>query len=403
LKYLLRFKIEVHGRVDKHDIIGAIFGQTEGLLGTDFDLRELQDKGRIGRIIVNISYKGSKTTGELEIPSNLSRPETAVLAAMIETIDKVGPYDSKIELAEIKDLRLEKLGKIVERAKEILENWREKAPDAKEVLKQVSKPPRKPEIIEYGPEKLPAGPGIESSDTIILVEGRADVQNLLRYGYTNVIALGGAKEKIPDTIKKLIEKKKVVAFVDGDRGGDLILKTLLHEAKIDFVARAPPGKEVEDLTGREITAALKEMVPAQKYMKKLGIPVPEEKPVIQEKPGPPQLKPEKPVEAEKPREEIIEIPKNVVETIKDLKGTLEAVLFDGDWNIVKRVPVRELYNTLETLEDNVNAVFMDGIITQRILDAAARKGIKLIVGVKAQKIGVRPEGVRFFTFNELFG
>ncbi len=399
LKYLLRFKIDVHGRVDKHDIIGAIFGQTEGLLGEDFDLRELQDKGRIGRIIVNISYKGSKTTGELEIPSNLSRPETAVLAAMIETIDKVGPYDSKIELLEIKDLRLEKLGKIVERAKEILENWREKAPDAREVLKEVSKPPKKPEIVEYGPEKLPAGPGIDTSDTIILVEGRADVQNLLRYGYTNVIAMGGAKEKVPETIKKLSQKKKVVAFVDGDRGGELILKTLLHEAKIDYVARAPPGKEVEDLTSREITSALKEMVPAQKYMKKLGIQIAEERAPPEKPPTP-----KKPDEVEKPvKEEIIEIPKEAVDIARDLKGTLEAVLFDEKWKPVKRVPVRELYNTLESLDGGVKAVFMDGIITQRVLDVAARKGVKLIVGVKAQKIGVRPEGVKFFTFNELFG
>ncbi|MCE4617459.1 MAG: DNA primase [Desulfurococcales archaeon] len=399
LKYLLRFKIDVHGRVDKHDIIGAIFGQTEGLLGEDFDLRELQDKGRIGRIIVNISYKGSKTTGELEIPSNLSRPETAVLAAMIETIDKVGPYDSKIELLEIKDLRLEKLGRIVERAKEILENWREKAPDAREVLKEVSKPPKKPEIVEYGPEKLPAGPGIDTSDTIILVEGRADVQNLLRYGYTNVIAMGGAKEKVPETIKKLSQKKKVVAFVDGDRGGELILKTLLHEAKIDYVARAPPGKEVEDLTSREITSALKEMVPAQKYMKKLGIQIAEERAPPEKPPTP-----KKPDEVEKPvKEEIIEIPKEAVDIARDLKGTLEAVLFDEKWKPVKRVPVRELYNTLESLDGGVKAVFMDGIITQRVLDVAARKGVKLIVGVKAQKIGVRPEGVKFFTFNELFG
>lgn len=415
MKYVVKFKIEIHGRVDRHDIIGAIFGQTEGLLGQEFDLRELQDKGRVGRIKVDIKHQGSKTVGEIEIPSNLSRPETAVIAAMIETIDKVGPYDAKIQLVEIKDLRLEKLEKIVERAKNILNQWRESTPDTKEILKKIVTPEKAPEVIYYGDDRLPAGPDIDRSDTVIIVEGRADVINLMKYGIKNTIALEGAKERIPETIKELAKKKTTIAFVDGDRGGELILKTLLSEVDIDYVARAPPGKEVEDLTGKEISRSLKDIIPADQMRKKLGIEkeeaVTEEKEEVlteevtekveelkEEKPKE-EVKP--PVEKEKPGIETIAIPKDVLDKINDLKGTLEAILYDAEWNETKRVPVRDLVSELEKIESNVFAIVMDGIITQRLLELADSKGVKIIIGVRTGKITVRPPGIQFFTFQDL--
>jgi len=416
LKYVVKFKIEIHGRVDRHDIIGAIFGQTEGLLGQEFDLRELQDKGRVGRIKVDIKHQGSKTIGEIEIPSNLSRPETAVIAAMIETIDKVGPYDAKIQLVEIKDLRLEKLEKIVERAKNILNQWRESTPDTKEILKKIVTPEKAPEVIYYGDDRLPAGPDIDRSDTVIIVEGRADVINLMKYGIKNTIALEGAKERIPETIKELAKKKTTIAFVDGDRGGELILKTLLSEVDIDYVARAPPGKEVEDLTGKEISRSLKDIIPADQMRKKLGIEkeeaVTEEKkeeiPTEEVTEKVEELKEEKPkeeaklpVEKEKPGIETIAIPKDVLDKINDLKGTLEAILYDAEWNETKRVPVRDLVSELEKIESNVFAIVMDGIITQRLLELADSKGVKIIIGVRTGKITVRPPGIQFFTFQDL--
>jgi DNA primase len=421
LKYVVKFKIEIHGRVDRHDIIGAIFGQTEGLLGQEFDLRELQDKGRVGRIKVDIKHQGSKTVGEIEIPSNLSRPETAVIAAMIETIDKVGPYDAKIQLVEIKDLRLEKLEKIVERAKNILNQWRESTPDTKEILKKIVTPEKVPEVIYYGDDRLPAGPDVDRSDTVIIVEGRADVINLMKYGIKNTIALEGAKEKIPDTIKELAKKKTTIAFVDGDRGGELILKTLLSEVDIDYVARAPPGKEVEDLTGKEISRSLKEIIPADQMRKKLGIEKEavteegeeEEKPV-EEKEQVTEVEEEKTEEQmeaavsakEKVEEretgiETIAIPKDVLDKINDLKGTLEAILFDSNWKEIKRIPVRDLFTELEKTEDNVFAIIMDGIITQRLLELADSKGVKIIIGVRTGKITMRPPRIQFFTFQDL--
>ena len=415
MKYLIKAKLEVEGRVDRHDVIGAIFGQTEGLLGTGFSLEELQEKDKIGRIHVEIKYQGTKTIGQVLVPSNLDRVHTSIIAAMLETVDKIGPYPARISVEEIKDLRADKIKKIIARARELLAMMREREPDIKEIVREVLeqeqvKPAR---IVEYGPEKLPAGPGVDQADTIIVVEGRGDVQNLLRYGYTNVIALEGARGRVPETIKKLAEKKKIILFVDGDRGGELILKNVLPQLKVDYVARAPEGKEVEELTGKEIARALNQMVPASTIARELGLV--EEKPRPEEKPAPPEEKAEAveepkppeeaPREAEKPSEETvtIAIPKEVLEGIKKLVGTLEAVLYDKEWREVDRVKVRELFERLQSAEKgSVYAVVFDGIITQRLLDVAAEKGVALLVGSRVgSKITYKPGQVKFVTFNDL--
>jgi DNA primase len=413
LKYLIKARLEVDGRVDKHDVIGAIFGQTEGLLGSGYSLEELQDRDKIGRVHVDLKYQGSKTIGIIQIPSNLDRVETSIIAAMIETVDRVGPYNARITVEEVKDLRVEKLKQIINRAREILKQMKEKEPDIKEIIREVLQAEKKFEVkepIEYGPEKLPAGPDVDKSDTIIIVEGRADVINLMKYGYTNVIALGGAKEKVPKTIVELAKKKKAVAFVDGDRGGELILKTLLAEADIDYVARAPPGMEVEDLTGKEIAKALSEAVPAEEYKKKLGLV---ERKEIEEKPVEKEAKAAEVVEKKPeetkgavPAEErttALIIPKEVVEEIPKLKGTLEAVLYGRDWKPIERIKVRDLFNRLQEVEPGqVYAVVFDGIITQRLLDIAAEKKIELIIGARVgSKLSGRPATVRFLTFSDI--
>ena len=421
MKYLIKAKLEVDGRVDKHDVIGAIFGQTEGLLGSEFNLEELQKKDKIGRVHVEIRYQGTKTIGNITIPSNLDRVETAILAAMIETVDRIGPYNARITIEEIKDLRAEKIKQVLKRSKEILKMMKETEPDLKEILREVqSVEEEKPKLVEYGPEKLPAGPDIDKSDTIIIVEGRADVLNLLRYGYTNVIALEGAREKIPKTIIELSKKKKTIALVDGDRGGELILKTLLDQAQIDYVARAPKGMEVEELTGKEIAHALEQMMPAEVYKKKLGL-IKEEKPVEVEKE--PEAKVEKPVTVEVKAEEVkveevpakaveekkpepVElavIPKEVIDEIPKLKGSLEAILYDENWKPIKKISVRDLYPELQKAEPGqIYGVLFDGIITQRIIDAAAEKGVKILIGARTgTKLASKPKDVLFFTFNDL--
>lgn len=394
VKYMVRARVEVDGVVDKHDIIGAIFGQTEGLFGSEFDLRDLQDKGRIGRISVDVKQQGSKTVGEILLPSNLDRVETALVAAMLEFVDKVGPFNARVKVIDIVDVRREKIKKIVERAKEIMLSIREKEIDIKEVLQEIESSVRTAEIITYGPERLPAGPDIDTSDTIIIVEGRADVLNLLRYGYRNVIALEGAKGEIPETIIKLSKSKKTIVFLDGDRAGDMILKELMRVAKIDYVARAPPGREVEELTGKEIAKALKNAVPLETYLQQITREAKEKVEGVGPQPATPVP------EAEAVSEFVI--PEPVIKAIESLKGSLESIIYDKDWKEVLRIPVKDLVDRLVSDEiRDAHAILMDGVITQRLVDIASAKGINILVGSRLGALSKKPTNLTIMTFDDV--
>ncbi|MFZ2071068.1 MAG: DNA primase DnaG, partial [Halobacteriota archaeon] len=243
-KYVVHANITADGFVEKSDVVGAIFGQTEGLLGEELDLRDLQKSSRIGRIEVNIESKGGKSTGEILIPSGLDKVETAILAASLETIDRVGPCVAHVEVTKVEDIRATKRKRITERAKKIMRSVIETAIDSDMMVNEVKEAVRTEEIGQY--KGVPAGPNIENSDAIIIVEGRADVLNLLKYGIKNAIAVEGTN--IPPLIPKLSKRKIVTAFFDGDRGGDLILKELLQVAEVDYIAMSPEGRSVEDMT-----------------------------------------------------------------------------------------------------------------------------------------------------------
>jgi DNA primase len=370
-KYVIEGRIEVDGPVDKNDVVGAVFGQTEGIFSSELDLRELQKTGRIGRIEINVNTQGNRAVGRIIVPTNLDKYTTSLLAAMIESIDRVGPYQARVTIEKIEDTRLEKRKRIVERAKEILAAWeRQKVPEDDLILRELEEALVKTKVVEYGPEKLPAGPELESSDEIIIVEGRADVINLLRYGYKNTVAVEGVK--IPRSIAGLTRRKKrVIAFLDGDRGGDLILQELLQNCKIDAVARAPYGKEVEQLTAKEVHEALEHAVP--------------------------------PEEALKAREyaEKKSLPVDLKSFAKDVEGSLTAVLLNGDGQEVARMPVSELAMKLAG-EKSVKYVVFDGVVTQRLVDAAASLGGEVyLVGVRVGELQNRPPNVYVLTMNEL--
>lgn len=418
-KYTIYANIEIDGVVDKPDVIGAIFGQTEGLLGEDLDLRELQKSGRIGRIQVDMESKSGKSFGEVIIPSSLDRVETAIIAAAIETIDKVGPCAARVEIKKIEDVREEKRRKIIDRARDILIHWEtEGAFEIKELSEEIMKSVRVHAIGKYGPDNLPCGPDVDKSDTVIVTEGRADVVNMLRHGYKNVIGMDGAS--VPDTIKELSKKKTIIAFVDGDRGGELILRELFQVADIDYVARAPPGKEVEDLTGKELAKYLRAKIPAEQYLLMVGEKKREHAPEAEAKarhskveeqsvslPEPQKLevseKPAKP-EPEKP-EPHIEIPEADLEKLRslvnELQGSLEGVLTDENWEVKQKVAVRELAELLQSSETKPFAVIFDGVITQRLLDISNSKGVSYLVGARIGNIAKRPQNIKIMVFDEI--
>ncbi|MEM4809942.1 MAG: toprim domain-containing protein, partial [Desulfurococcaceae archaeon] len=286
------------------------------------------------------------------------------------------------------------------RAVEILKKWgKEKTLDLKKLVKNIQDTLKAPEPINYGPEELPAGPNIEKSDTLIIVEGRADVINLLRYGYMNVIAIGGARG-VPETLKKLAENRKTIIFVDGDHGGDLILKDVLRNLKIDYIARAPSGKEVEELTGKEIEEALNKAQSVFEYLEGLINQGNKEAQYLLQM----QKKMRKMATEEGVSEiqETITIPLKVIEDIKAIYGTLESILYDNEWNQIKRIPVRDLVIELDSMDQGkVYAILIDGIITQRLIDSSKAKDVKILIGARIGKLSVKPSEITVLTFNEI--
>ncbi|AIY91112.1 DNA primase DnaG [Geoglobus acetivorans] len=404
-KYLIHAEIVAEGVVERPDVVGAIFGQTEGLLGDDLDLRELQKTGRIGRIEVKIESKSGKSFGEIRVPSSLDKIETAILAAALETIERVGPCAAKIKVIKIEDVRASKRKKIVERAKDILrELFEEPEIESEKIADLVRQAIRTEEIIEYGEDRLPAGPAIDESDAIIVVEGRADVLNLLKHGIKNIIAVEGTN--IPKTIVDLSKRKTVTAFLDGDRGGDLILKELLQVADIDYVARAPEGKGVEDLTQKEIVKSLRNKIPVEQVhvLKHKDEKKEERKDVRETK----VEQKEESEAAEKPKEEKKEDARdraNVIEMLRkhkqEIEGNLKARLIDSNFEVVREIPVRDLVKLLKSNNVKAHGIVFDGVITQRVVDLAAKRNINLLVGVKVGSVVKVPSNVNIMTFDQI--
>ena len=370
IKYVVHAKFEIEGVVEKPDVIGAVFGQTEGLFGPELDLRELQKTGRIGRIEIDLHSKNDRTNGTITIPTSLDRVSTALIAASIESINRVGPCSAKVALEKVEDIREARRKIIIDRAKEILHKWNiESMPTVDEVYKQISETMKLGKVEKYGPEDLPAGPGLNEAKEIILVEGRADIINLMRCGITNTVALEGAK--VPESIKKLTKEKESTALLDGDRGGDLILKELLQVTSVRYAARAPRGKEIEECNCKEITDALDARIPIADL--------------------------NKPPKREKPK---VELPETLSKTAKELVGTLEAVLFNEKLEQIERLPVSQLAEKLQQTS-GVDTVIFDGIITQRIVDICSEKNIKTIVASRVSE-AVKPAlNVELITFQNV--
>ncbi len=400
-KYIVQSTINIDGVVDRPDVIGAIFGQTEGLLGNDLELRELQRSGRIGRIEVNVATSSGKTKGEIIIPSSLDKTETAIIAAALEIIQRIGPCNAKITVVKIEDVRTSKRQFVIDRAKELLQSLtQDTLPDSQELADEVSKSVRMMEVVDYGREKLAAGPSIDESDEIILVEGRADVLNLLKHGFKNAIAMNGTS--CPQTIKELTKTKTTTVFVDGDRGGDLIIRELVSTAEVDFVCKAPDGKEVEEITKKEIHKALRGKITAEQSKLDLGIDasgalkeVPASRPTRPTSQRPPrrdnsnkdryqkpQSRPSRPAPKRKAlsTDEI----KTLKSTMEDLFGTRGACIFDQNMNVLGKVPLSELGTTIRSLNGGIYALALDGTVNIDLVRLAEKLGVVHVVGTSSK-------------------
>lgn len=440
-KYFIHANLTADGVVERSDVVGAIFGQTEGLLGDELDLRDLQRSSKISRMDVEVESENGKSYGTITIGSSLDKVETAVLAASLETIERVGPCTANVEIEMVEDVRATKRKRVVERAKYILtELFDENTLDTQEILNEVRETVRTAEISTYA--GLPAGPNVERSDAILIVEGRADVLNLLKYGIKNAIGVEGTN--IPEEIGDLSQKKTVTAFVDSDRGGELILKELAQIADVDYVARPPEGRDVEDLTHKEVMKALRDKMPFDIAVSGDGV----EETVDEEvetngEPTEEEISPEtttqsvkedevedehgkvdeeetkttdtssiQDLEDIKENEELSEeVTQQLLATVEEddplragftsIKGTNKALLLDSNNNEIEKVDLDTLPDRLKSLNGEVSSVVVDGEITQRVLDIASMKGIERVVGEKLGYIAKKPLDVKVVTESEL--
>ena len=393
-KYLIHISLSAEGVVEKPDVVGAIFGQTEGLLGEDLDLRDLQRTGRVGRIDVQITSKKGETKGEILISSSLDRAETAILAASLETIDRVGPCIAHVIVESVEDIRVVKRKKIVERAKEILiDRFEDGTIDSDELLDDVRQSIRIEKIGSIGDERVPAGPHVLDSDAIIIVEGRADVLNLLRYGIKNAVAVEGTH--IPRIIVDLCEKKTATAFFDGDRGGELILRELLQVTDIDFVAFSPKGKSVEDMTRKEVIKTLRNKVPVE-YIRDHYAENSEEsrvQPISNKEGGEPEGKVKIPPGSKKTREGNKE-PLTLQDHIEDVKGRSIARFLTEDLKVKKELKSDELEKGVDTVDSSVTGIVVDRSIDQKLLDRLIGKGLTYVAAKDFRGIIKRPLSIR---------
>ncbi len=377
IKYMIHANFSAEGALEKPDVIGAIFGQTEGLLGAELEMRELQKEGKIGRIEVDLHKEGKNTVGMIKIPTALDQSETTLIAAAIETIERIGPCDSQIEVERIEDVRGNKRDYIVERAKKLMQEIHGKT-DSREISTEIKDSARTANIREYGESKLSSGD--ISGKEIIVVEGRADVLNLMRNGVNNVIAMNGTK--LPEEIKELSKEKDIILFVDGDRGGRLIVQNVADNANVKYVVSAPDGKEVEELTGKEILISLRKKTPVREFLSGFSERTNRFE-TANESQRNERREESNTIREQKKEEKLFELTsddkKKLKEIAKENEGSGKAILLDSSLKGIKSVSTKTLASTLRRLREKVTAIIIDGIATNPIISSAEDIGCKAIV------------------------
>ncbi|MEC7756570.1 MAG: DNA primase DnaG [Candidatus Thermoplasmatota archaeon] len=380
-KYVIHATIRVDGTVARKDVVGAIFGQTEGLLGEGLQLRQLQKTGRIGHVDVNLNNNKGRVQGQIDLSSSIDQVSTAVIGAALETIDRIGPCKAVIKVKEIENIRSAKRDHVIDRAKQLLLGIVNSATgESKNILDEVRSVLTLDTMVEY--EGMTAGPNVRDSDAIIIVEGRNDVRNLLKFGINNAIATmgSGIKPKLAELASK---KKTVTAFLDGDRGGKLLLmeingtlgKSLTH------VAFAPQSREVEHLESKVVTKCLGQKEIASKAVSRIQTEI--------------QKDDDATVGKGKPSLEAPEEVKGWATLMDGLKRN-QAVIVQSDGSGSDPVSAKDLEAALGQADGAQGLVF-SGKVTDRIHELASGAGINNVIGKsigpQSLKLGVQAYSV----------
>ena len=406
-KYVIRASIRANGVVNKSDVVGAVFGQTEGLLGDELDLRDLQKSGRMGRVEVDIKSDKGKSKGEIEISSSMDQVETSVFAAALETVERVGPCKATVKIVALEDSRTSKREVIIDRARALLIDLLQNSRSAGSTITDTVRQALQTEEVVRFKGKLPAGPNVETSDAIIIVEGRGDVLNLLKHGIKNAVAVEGTN--IPKEVVVLTKEKTVTAFVDGDRGGEMIIQELLQVAEVDFIARAPANTEVEHITHKQIMKCLRDKTSAELFMEQNKWARPGSGASSKKTRRSPAKKATSSTKAKKEEaaapSEPVEASPVFLKQLEELQGSKNA-RFLATEELADEVSISGLQDQLESSgsaykKNGVNTLIMDGIITQRLIELVPKAGINVIVAEKKGPLPRDPVGITMFTREDL--
>ncbi len=372
MKYLIKADLKVNGNVQRKDIIGAIMGQTEGLLGDELELRKLQRTARIGHVDVEMNSKGGKVSGVILIPSSMDNVETAIIASSLETIDRVGPCQAKITVSEIQDVRSTKRTIVIDRAKSLLLEMVNSGDAAsKTVIEEVRSVLTVGTATNY--HGLTCGPNIETSDSLIIVEGRNDVRNLLNFGVKNGISCDGAGNIKQELIDLANGKENVILAIDGDRGGEMLFRQLNETLKIDFVAQAPIGQEWELLPQKTATKCLSQKIEASKFAAKLS----KDEPASGEKDTWADE-----MENNEPETAPAEV-QEYFDHLEELKAN-NAIFINADGSVSEAASASKVASAASSA-DGALAMVINGPVTDRILDIASEASIETVVGTKEGK------------------
>ena len=391
----IKIEIQVLGRVNQSDIIGAVFGQTEDVLGDALELRKLQKQNLIGRIEVDTEYTSDGTRGIITIPSHMDRTNTVIIAAALETIKKIGPCKAKARILKIENIKEIKIKKIIEHAKKVLEKFMNISIDSQELIDKVSSEVRMSQHIEYGDEKLVTGPNIDKFDDLIFVETLADLKNMLKYGIKNVVAFDDMSKK--DTLKELADKHEIMVFVN--KGKEFLVKKLLEFADVDSYTKPEMNKRIHDLESKEIYKAIRSAISTEQIGSHKTSSRPESSHSVFPKPAhrtfqkPPHRSQQRPPHRDFKRhdrsydnrnERRSNVNNKDVETFTkkkgELKGTKQAFVIDKNMQILGKVPADSLIDTVRSIGRQVYSIVIDGSIPRELVVLAEKNRIKYLVG-----------------------
>jgi hypothetical protein len=151
--------------------------------------------------------------------------------------------------------------------------------------------------------------------------------------------------------------------------------------------------------------ALRERVPlrdARSSSRSNNVRREERREEYREEPRPPEPRPEPKQDDQRERRRFRKLDPEKMERfrgmLEELTGTRAAYLLDESWEVIGKVPVKEMFNALK--EVRANALVFDGEIDQKLIEFCAQRGVKFVVGMKSKQKLRPPSAMQVYSLRE---